>query len=40
MLQFFLTILLSVADPKRPPKVMIGAKQAKYIKNRDAIDCT
>lgn len=34
-----LTIFLPVASPSRPPKVIIGAKQAKYKKIIVAIDC-
>ena len=33
-------MLSSVAAPSNPPKVMIGAKQAKYMKNKEAIHCT
>ena len=28
-----------MASPRRPPKVIIGAKQAKYKKITEAIDC-
>ncbi len=35
-----LTILLSVAAPSRPPNVMIGVRQAKYMKKMDAMHCT
>lgn len=34
-----LTILSPVASPRRPPKVMMGVKHAKYKKNVEATDC-
>ena len=34
-----LTILLPVASPRRPPKVIMGVRQAKYKKNIVATDC-
>lgn len=34
-----LTILLPVASPRRPPKVIMGVRQAKYRKIIEAIDC-
>ncbi len=33
-------MLLSVADPSRPPNVMIGVRQAKYMKKNEAMAWT